>query len=336
MKWNFCSSRRHRLTPRDEISHKSGKVARQRAAIEMLKGIEAIRDILRCALADQERGKLIDMFGGDCARIARTRSVLDTVMQPFSGFAGSLDDRVPQCLKACEAVETLLEDLGLCAELTRAKEREKRKFLEETESDEVPLPSARGSTRGTPLPSARGSAGGTPRPLGNMHSDTPRIMEDSVYNGHTKAIPSQPSWWKDVERHWVALTTPESSNGGATAGGTKKKSCHLEEEEEEEHPEEWLIRVSRRESTEQKQTSADRDLVWSHGAADSGPANFWDLLLLPEPTEAASDTSGGRSGWLTDEERRCREIEKLDSMPKQDVQSLAVLGSVSVGLIALL
>merc|ERR1719424_2078494 len=64
------------LTPRGTLAYRSGRVSRQMAAIEMLKGVEAIRNMLSSALSGKERDKLLDVFGSDCARIARTHAVL--------------------------------------------------------------------------------------------------------------------------------------------------------------------------------------------------------------------------------------------------------------------
>jgi len=128
-------------TPRGKLNMRSGKVARHTAAIEMLKGIEAIRNILKTSLdssgdSEEEAGRaqFLSLFGGDCSRIARTHAVLMSVMSQQS-LAAHFDDRVPQCLEACESVEKILQDLGFAAKLKAAKESETQDLYLKTHAE---------------------------------------------------------------------------------------------------------------------------------------------------------------------------------------------------------
>jgi len=101
-----------------------GAVARRAAAIDLLKGIENLRNMQLDSLKDQTpkgRALFVEVFGGDCRRIARLHAILEAVM---STSYAQLDTRVPDCLEACESVEAVLIDMGLNWQLDKARQEE--------------------------------------------------------------------------------------------------------------------------------------------------------------------------------------------------------------------
>lgn len=73
---------------------------------------------------------MVDIFGGDCERIAQLRVICETVR--FSDMSSS-DQRLSMCLSQIVSVEKVLEDLGFRDALQRAMERER---LAATEVDD--------------------------------------------------------------------------------------------------------------------------------------------------------------------------------------------------------
>lgn len=85
-------------------------VSLPKAELDLLAQIEIARDIMMEALKYQgDRAQLRDIFGGNCARIARIRAICESI--EFSEM-NSGDQRLRTCLRSCESVEKVLIDLG--------------------------------------------------------------------------------------------------------------------------------------------------------------------------------------------------------------------------------
>ncbi|CAJ1328859.1 unnamed protein product [Effrenium voratum] len=104
--------------------YKSSKVKLPMAELDYLKTLEDARDFMNSMVAatNQNRQELADIFGGDCSRIARIRTVLDAVQLSDMNCN---DQRVRTCTEACETIEKVLEDMGLGWCLKKAKDEEK-------------------------------------------------------------------------------------------------------------------------------------------------------------------------------------------------------------------
>lgn len=114
-------------------SSRGSTVGLPRAELELLAQIEISRDFMMDILRKQgERQLLQDIFGGDCARIARLRVLCESV--EFSEMNAG-DQRLKTCLSACESMEQVLKDLGLDESLCQAQTRE-RAILKDLDLDE--------------------------------------------------------------------------------------------------------------------------------------------------------------------------------------------------------
>merc|ERR1719436_2058655 len=93
----------------DECQGKAVKL--RKAETDLLQRFEDARDFMMKVLQMKDPGReaLMSMFGGDCVRIARIRTCLESAK--FSDMYAT-DERTPQCLSACESVEKVLDDLG--------------------------------------------------------------------------------------------------------------------------------------------------------------------------------------------------------------------------------
>lgn len=101
------------------VSSQTNRVALTRAEMNLLAEIEQARNLLRSALqSSREREALKEVFGGDCRRIEFIRAILEEAN--FSEMNAS-DQRLAECLSACESVERVLEDLGLGEALRQAR-----------------------------------------------------------------------------------------------------------------------------------------------------------------------------------------------------------------------
>jgi len=108
---------------------------------DMLTNIEALRNILTQAYSstdgDKDRANLMEVFGGDCGRIARARGMLEAVTL---SERNARDQRPAQCLLACEVVEKVLIEKGLREKLLEAQKKNawsQRRATVEAESTTV-------------------------------------------------------------------------------------------------------------------------------------------------------------------------------------------------------
>lgn len=105
-----------------KVDSARGKVKVQRVETDLLGLFEDARDIMQASLvedpSDRDRTKLMALFGGDCARIARIRAVLDAAS--FSTKGTVEDKRTAMCSNACKSVEDVLQDLGHARALKNA------------------------------------------------------------------------------------------------------------------------------------------------------------------------------------------------------------------------
>eukprot|EP00931_Biecheleriopsis_adriatica_P050965 TRINITY_DN29525_c0_g1_i1.p1 TRINITY_DN29525_c0_g1~~TRINITY_DN29525_c0_g1_i1.p1 ORF type:complete len:550 (+),score=133.66 TRINITY_DN29525_c0_g1_i1:18-1667(+) len=132
---------------RFETSRGGSTVRASRAKLELLWHLDAARDFLLEVLRNQsDRALLLDIFGGDCTRIARIRAICEAASREShvramdnadstadasdTGEAGGdvFDEesirRLRSCMRACESIEKVIEDLGLGESLHAAQERE--------------------------------------------------------------------------------------------------------------------------------------------------------------------------------------------------------------------
>ncbi|CAE7317926.1 unnamed protein product [Symbiodinium sp. CCMP2592] len=102
----------------------NSKVKLPMAELDYLKTLEDARDFMTMMVAktSDNRQQLADIFGGDCSRIARIRTVLDGVVLSDMNCN---DQRVRTCTEACATIEKVLEDMGLGWCLKKACDEQK-------------------------------------------------------------------------------------------------------------------------------------------------------------------------------------------------------------------
>jgi len=113
--------------------YKTSKVKLPMAELDYLKTLEDARDFMTMMVTktSENRQQLADIFGGDCSRIARIRTVLDEVVLSDMNCQ---DQRVRTCTEACETIEKVLEDMGLGWCLKKAQSEEKASFTKRRSS----------------------------------------------------------------------------------------------------------------------------------------------------------------------------------------------------------
>lgn len=124
---------------------KGSKVKLPGAELNFLVIIEKVRDMMNAALvdkADRDREKLMEVFGGDCARFAKLRAILSTV--ELSDMNAN-DQRLRMCSDVSDAVEKVLKEKGLEGKLQQAKDSAARRFSSmpgagRTEAPAAPMP----------------------------------------------------------------------------------------------------------------------------------------------------------------------------------------------------
>ncbi|CAE7778449.1 unnamed protein product [Symbiodinium pilosum] len=102
----------------------NSKVKLPMAELDYLKTLEDARDFMTMMVTktSDNRQQLADIFGGDCSRIARIRTVLDGVVLSDMNCN---DQRVRTCTEACATIEKVLEDMGLGWCLKKACDEQK-------------------------------------------------------------------------------------------------------------------------------------------------------------------------------------------------------------------
>lgn len=114
-----------------DMMEKGNHVRRRQAELEMMSLFEVARDFMTSLLQRDVngRGLLEEVFGGDCCRISCLRTHLEVAQVLKERLASSVDDddqlladdpRLPMCLRACESVEKVLQDLGFGEALRQA------------------------------------------------------------------------------------------------------------------------------------------------------------------------------------------------------------------------
>merc|ERR1719454_1807124 len=103
---------------------RGSQVRRRHAELEFLSLCEVARDFLASVLNPDVtmRDVLKEVFGGDCCRISCLRTLLEAAKV---SEACAKDQRLSMCIRACESVERVLEDLGLGEALRQALHVEK-------------------------------------------------------------------------------------------------------------------------------------------------------------------------------------------------------------------
>lgn len=109
-----------------------GVIKRQKYEADLLALYGDARDRLEESLRD-DRQRLVDLFGGDCVRIAQLSTILDS--QEFSTPGAIKDQRTGMCRKMCTNVMGVLQDLGLSERLRKAQDAEESKWKHGASSD---------------------------------------------------------------------------------------------------------------------------------------------------------------------------------------------------------
>lgn len=94
-----------------------GMVKLRKAELELNQQFEVVRDTLQLAVGCSDRSLILTLFG-DCKRIAEVQCYTENAA--FSANMGGPELK-DACLKACESVESVLNDLGKAKELKAAK-----------------------------------------------------------------------------------------------------------------------------------------------------------------------------------------------------------------------
>jgi len=82
-------------------------------------------------ISDPNREALLEEFGGECDKIARTRALLAVAQQGLGvegvcssrEYQSTAKERLGRCAKSCDSVEGVLSDCGLRERLRQAKEK---------------------------------------------------------------------------------------------------------------------------------------------------------------------------------------------------------------------
>mmetsp|Transcript_21921 Transcript_21921/g.38497 ORF Transcript_21921/g.38497 Transcript_21921/m.38497 type:complete len:288 (+) Transcript_21921:167-1030(+) len=169
----------------DEVLSAQGNVvAVTRAEVNLLVEIEAARDLLLLALQSAaQRAALREVFGGDCRRIELMRAILEE--STFSEMNAS-DQRPAECLRACESVERVLEDLGLGEALRKAREESHmRKALPADDGVAVPQHQPDVNRTNAPPPELRG----------HLLKKSPQLL-GSFQERQVELKEARLSWWR--------------------------------------------------------------------------------------------------------------------------------------------
>eukprot|EP00397_Hematodinium_sp_SG-2012_P000884 GEMP01000885.1.p1 GENE.GEMP01000885.1~~GEMP01000885.1.p1 ORF type:complete len:1370 (-),score=254.81 GEMP01000885.1:1802-5911(-) len=109
----------------EHIAGSQGAIKRQRFEADLLALYGDARDKIEVTLR-MGREVLVDIFGGDCSRIAHLGVILEK--QEFSTPGAINDQRTGMCRNMCSNVEGVLRDLGLSEGLKGARNAEERKW----------------------------------------------------------------------------------------------------------------------------------------------------------------------------------------------------------------
>eukprot|EP00929_Paragymnodinium_shiwhaense_P063046 TRINITY_DN31524_c0_g2_i1.p1 TRINITY_DN31524_c0_g2~~TRINITY_DN31524_c0_g2_i1.p1 ORF type:complete len:939 (-),score=298.66 TRINITY_DN31524_c0_g2_i1:344-3160(-) len=101
------------------------RIKAMKAENDILLHVGKMRDFLQNSMVDREdrdRKKLLDIFGGDCQRVAHLHAVLEAIT--LSDMHKN-DRRIVECRRACETVESVVIQKGLKAKLAEAIKQQK-------------------------------------------------------------------------------------------------------------------------------------------------------------------------------------------------------------------
>jgi hypothetical protein len=107
------------------FAFKDSRVKLPKAELDLLKTFEDARDIMNDMLkkTSSDRQKLADAFGGDCTRIGRVQVCLDNADGELSAMNAD-DQRLKGAREACDAIEKVLDDMGLGFKMQEAVKEE--------------------------------------------------------------------------------------------------------------------------------------------------------------------------------------------------------------------
>lgn len=167
----------------DLLSAQGNSVAVTRAEVNLLVKIEAARDLLELALrSSKQREALKEVFGGDCRRIELMRAILE---ESFFSEMNEGDPRPAACLRACESVESVLEDLGLGEALRKA--REERHMRKATTAPVEASPEE-------PKPDVERTSAPPPELRGHLWKKSPGLL-GSFQQRQVEIKEARLSWW---------------------------------------------------------------------------------------------------------------------------------------------
>eukprot|EP00397_Hematodinium_sp_SG-2012_P009961 GEMP01010061.1.p1 GENE.GEMP01010061.1~~GEMP01010061.1.p1 ORF type:complete len:583 (+),score=166.30 GEMP01010061.1:100-1848(+) len=121
----------------EKLAAKPGAIKRQKYEADILALYGDARDKLEESLR-MDRQSLVEIFGGDCLRIAHLATILDS--QQFSTPGAIKDQRTGMCRKMCTNVEGVLQDLGLSERLKKAYAEEETKWQKTGAADDEVKP----------------------------------------------------------------------------------------------------------------------------------------------------------------------------------------------------
>lgn len=102
------------------LASQGGYVKAAKAELHVLGEFACMRDFMHEVLEKySDRQRMMEIFGGDCIRIARVRALCEAAQATLA------DQRLATCLAACVSIESVLVDLGLGERLRAAQARER-------------------------------------------------------------------------------------------------------------------------------------------------------------------------------------------------------------------
>mmetsp|Transcript_65693 Transcript_65693/g.137325 ORF Transcript_65693/g.137325 Transcript_65693/m.137325 type:complete len:356 (-) Transcript_65693:229-1296(-) len=93
-------------------------VKSERREYNVISKLEAVQKYMEALLRDSSgRDKLVEVFGGDCVRLARYRLACED-----SQLSDRVASRLAACTRTCESLESVIGELGLSQRLLEAKQ----------------------------------------------------------------------------------------------------------------------------------------------------------------------------------------------------------------------
>eukprot|EP00397_Hematodinium_sp_SG-2012_P023692 GEMP01024631.1.p1 GENE.GEMP01024631.1~~GEMP01024631.1.p1 ORF type:complete len:477 (+),score=126.20 GEMP01024631.1:118-1548(+) len=174
-----------------KLAGAKGAIMRQKFESDLLNLYGLARDKLEASLKG-DRKLLVDIYGGDCARISHLVAVIER--QSFTTHGSQNDQRTQGCKNMCETVEQVLKDLGfgdrLRVALKKAYEGFDKLVTQKATKKDAALPAGM-SVHHAAMMSTTASTQGFSKPLKAAAKNQPlskEVVESSICQDFTKEV----------------------------------------------------------------------------------------------------------------------------------------------------